>query len=237
MKGDFWSTGAVLRHGWLSAADCDRYAESVRDLDRTHGLPLIERASSGRSLRYKVVDGRRIQDAISDIDALNERVQAELEKVCGMRLQPISDTVAARNVNVTPPGGEYRWHYDRNAVTAIVYLNEVEGGETEMFPNYRLFLRGGRHQRIQRFLDALLRPVAVRRILGRRRLVAPRKGSLLIMRGDKSLHSVRQVGGDQDRINLILAFDVPGARRTRVALNGYLYDTRAITAGDPNYAA
>jgi hypothetical protein len=235
MTGDFWKTGAVLRHGWLSSSDCDRYAESVRELDRNQGLPLVERATRGRSLRYKVVDGRRIADAINDIDALNERVQAELEKVCGMRLQPISDAVAARNVNVTPPGGEYRWHYDRNAVTAIVYLNEVEGGETEMFPNYRLHFRGGRHQRIQRFLDAALRPEPIRRVLGRRRLVTPRKGSLLIMRGDRSLHSVRQVGGDHDRINLILAFDIPGARRTREALNTYLYGNAAM-AGDPNYA-
>jgi hypothetical protein len=43
--------------------------------------------------------------------------------------------------NITPPGGEYRWHYDRNAATAILYLNEVPGGETEMFPNYRLVFR------------------------------------------------------------------------------------------------
>lgn len=43
-----------------------------------------------------------------------------------------------------PPGGEYRWHYDRNAVTAILYLNEVPGGETEIFPNFRLVFRRGR---------------------------------------------------------------------------------------------
>ena len=52
-------------------------------------------------------------------------------------MAPIEDAVAARNINVTPPGGEYRWHYDRNAVTAIIYLNEVPGGETEIFANYR----------------------------------------------------------------------------------------------------
>jgi hypothetical protein len=237
MTADFWKDGFVFRAGFLSDTECDRYGQSVRALERTGGLPLIERQAAGRWLRYKVVDGRRIDDVIPDIDELSERVQAELERICGIRLLPISDYVAARNVNITPPGGEYRWHYDRNAATAILYLNEVPGGETEMFPNYRLVFRGGRHQRVQRWLDGLLRLRPVRHLLGRRTLVAPRRGALLIMRGDRALHSVRTVGGSEDRINLILAYDVPGSACTRDTLNTYLYSDIPAMAGDPNYGA
>jgi hypothetical protein len=234
MRDGFWSEGVDVRHGWLDAAECDEYIEAIREVNRTEALPLIERRSRGRSLRYKVIDGRRIASAIPDIDVLCTRVQTVAEHLCGTRLEPICDMVAARNINITPPGGEYRWHYDRNAVTAIAYLNEVSGGETEVFPNYRLVLRSGPQQRLQRVLDTVVRQAPIRRCFGRRRLVATTKGSLLIMRGDRSLHSVRRVHGLEDRINVVFAYDVPGACHTRQGLDGYLYET-VEARGNPNY--
>jgi hypothetical protein len=234
MRGGFWSEGVDVTHGWLDAAECDAYVEAIREVSRTEALPLIERGSRGRSLHYKVIDGRRITSAIPGIDVLGTRVQTVAENLCGVRLEPISDAVAARNVNITPPGGEYRWHYDRNAVTAIAYLNEVSGGETEVYPNYRFVLRSGRRWRLQRTLDSLVRPSPIRRCFGRRRLVAATKGSLLVMRGDRALHSVRRVQGAEDRINVVFAYDVPGVCHTRESLDSYLYETGAAR-GDPNY--
>jgi 2OG-Fe(II) oxygenase superfamily len=234
MTKDFWSVGVDVKDGWLDAAVCDEYVEIIRAVNRTEEPPLIVRRARGRSLRYKVIDGHRIASAIPDIDELGSRVQTVTEQICGTRLEPISDVVAARNVNITPPGGEYRWHYDRNAVTAIAYLNEVSGGETEVFPNYRIVLRSGRRRRLQRTLDTLVRPAPVRRSLGRRRLVAATKGSLLIMRGDRSLHSVRRVHGAKDRIIVVFAYDFPGVGHGREVLDRYLYET-GEGRGDPNY--
>lgn len=236
MTSPFFRRGFEISRGFLSVAECENYLRSVRELERLEGLPLIERQASGRALRYKVIDGRRIGSAIPDIDKLTECVRAELEQVTGSSLKPIRDAVAARNVNVTPPGGQYRWHYDRNAVTAIMYLNEVPGGETEMYPNYRLVLPGvQRLPRLQRWLDGLLRLSAARWLSGRRVVVAPERGSMLIIRGDRTLHSVRRVDGDQDRVSMILAFDGPGAGTTRGGLDAYLYDQSAALNGDPNY--
>jgi len=238
MRRGFWDRGYALVHAFLPEEDCRRHEEAVRELGRRVELPLIVRESGGRSLRYRVVDGRNIEAALPQIGEIGDRVARLLQTLCGVTLEPISDSVAARNINVTPPGGEYRWHYDRNTVTAILYLNEVEGGETELFANYRLLFRGGRHLRIQRVLDAMVRPALIRSMAGRRRLVSPRRGSLLVMRGDRALHSVRRVGGDQDRINLVLAFDLPGVVHSRQGLNRYLYEDAAVAvAGDPNYAA
>jgi hypothetical protein len=234
MSKDFWSDGVDVKHEWLNAAECDEYIQAIRELERTEALPLIERRARGRSLHYKVIDGRRIASALPDIERLGACVQTVAEQLCGTRLEPISDVVAARNVNITPPGGEYRWHYDRNAVTAIAYLNEVSGGETEVFPNYRFVLRSGRQWRLQRVLDMLVRPTPIRRCFGRQRLVAATKGSLLIMRGDKSLHSVRRVQGAEDRINVVFAYDAPGVGHAREVLDSYLYEN-GVARGDPNY--
>jgi hypothetical protein len=182
-----------------------------------------------------VVDGRIIADALPAIDDLTKRVEEALDRTCGPGLVPIDDAVAARNINVTPPGGQYRWHYDRNAATAIIYLNEVPGGETEIFANYRVLLRGGRFQRIQRWLDDLLRLRTIRRLFGHQRLVVPRQGTLVIMRGNTTLHSVRAVLGTEDRIAVVLAYDYPGQGNQRHALNSYLYTSAPPRQGDPNY--
>ncbi len=236
MNTDFWKEGVALQPDFLTPEECERYYHSVREYDRTNGLPLIERQVRERSLRYKVVDGRIITKALPEIDDLTRRVEEALLQTCGAGLVPIDDAVAARNINVTPPGGEYRWHYDRNAATAIIYLNEVPGGETEVFPNFRLLLRGGRYQRVQQRLDDLFRLRLVRRWFGHQRLVAPHQGTLLIMRGNTTLHSVRAVLGTEDRMTIVLAYDFPGKGHHRQALNSYLYTSAKPVEVDPNYS-
>jgi hypothetical protein len=237
MTTDFWKEGVSIQPNFLSAAECEQYSQSVLALDRSRGLPLIERQVRERSLRYKVVDGRIIADALPEIDQLTQRVEEALERTCGPGLVPIDDAVAARNINVTPPGGEYRWHYDRNAATALIYLNEVPGGETELFPNFRILLHGGRHQRIQRWLDTIVRLRIARRLFGHLKVVEPRQGTLVIMRGNTTLHSVRAVLGTEDRIAVVLAYDFPGRGNQRNALNNYLYTSAPPAIGDPNYSA
>jgi 2OG-Fe(II) oxygenase superfamily len=237
MATDFWKEGVAFEPNFLSTEECEQHCQSILALDRSKGLPLIERQVRERSLRYKVVDGHIIAEALPDIDDVTTRVEEALERICGPGLLPIEDSVAARNINVTPPGGEYRWHYDRNAATAIIYLNEVPGGETEIFPNFRLLFRGGRHQRIQQRLDDIVRLRFVRRLFGHQRLVVPRQGTLLIMRGNTTLHSVRAVLGTEDRIAIVLAYDFPGRGNQRNALNSYLYTSASPAEGDPNYSA
>jgi hypothetical protein len=237
MTTEFWKQGVAIESNFLSTEECEKYCQSVLELDRAKGLPLIERRVRERSLRYKVVDGLRIAEALPYIDQLTRRVEEALARICGPGLVPIDDAVAARNINVTPPGGEYRWHYDRNAATAIIYLNEVPGGETEIFPNYRILFRGGRNPRLQRRLDDPLRLRIVRRLFGHQRLVEPHQGTLLVMRGNTTLHSVREVLGTHDRIAVVLAYDFPGQGHQRSALNSYLYTSSTPAEGDPNYTA
>ncbi len=51
------------------------------------------------------------------------------------------------------------------------------------------------------------------------------------------LHSVRPVRGAEDRINLILAYDEPGAPfAIEENLDTYLYTEQASAVSDPNYA-
>lgn len=64
----------------------------------------------------------------------------------------------------------------------------------------------------------------------------PRAGMMLIMRGDKCLHSVTPVSGTQERINVVMSYDKPGAQfSVEKGLDSYLYTTQKQVASDPNY--
>ena len=63
------------------------------------------------------------------------------------------------------------------------------------------------------------------------------RGRLLIMRENRCLHSVREVSGDAERINVVMSYDMRDADYgNRDRLNSYLYTTDQLQQPrDPNY--
>lgn len=198
---DFEGTAALR-------AAVDRYV-------RERELPLVHRPHGDRPLRYHVIDGHQVARHLPALVEAASPVRGMAEALAGCELVPLPRKAAAINVNITPPGGTYRWHYDRNPVTAVLYLNDVSGGELEFYPHHRLVVGSGRG-RLQHAVDRLWRanPVlAAAGALGRKVSVAPRAGCLVVMRGDRCLHSVAPVRG---RAGANLRRDVVHrARRTR----------------------
>src|SRR5688572_32892488 len=95
---------------YLPAPQCEEILASIGAYRRTHELPLIERVVRGRSLRYRVIDGNTITQSLCELDELYRQTALLVGQWFGCELTPIVDQVAAINVNITPPGGEYRWH-------------------------------------------------------------------------------------------------------------------------------
>lgn len=208
----------------------------MRDFQKLHTLPLIQREAAGRSLRYFVIDGEVVHESLPELVDIYQKVEQLVKERFGSQLSPLRNRAASVNVNVTPPGGEYRWHYDRNAVTAILYLNTVAGGETEMYPGYRIHLGRWKNTRAQRWLDGLLQWKPLLKLSRKRRLICPAQGLLLVMRGDRCLHSVCRVEGSADRVNIIMTFDAPHARfGVEANLDPYLYSKKPAPSFDPNY--
>ena len=228
--------GLELIDGYLSRPDCERLLDRVGEFRASHTLPLIHRKVAGRSLHYFVLDGEVVHEALPELVDIYRDVEQVVRERFGSQLRPLRNRAASVNVNITPPGGEYRWHYDRNAVTAILYLNTVAGGETEMYPEYRLYLGKHKSARVQQWLDRALQWPPFLRLSGKQVLVTPAQGLLLIMRGDRCLHSVRRVEGDEDRINIVMTFDVPQAQfAVEERLDPYLYSKKPAPSFDPNY--
>lgn len=221
---------------FISTEGCRQLLRDIEEYRSTHAIPSIYRAQPGRCLRYQVIDGERIHTSFPEIVEMYRRTGQLVRQMSGLDLAPLSNRAAGVNVNIVQPGGEYRWHYDRNAITAVLYLNEISGGEIDMYPNYRIHLGKWKHTRAQRLLDALLQNKLLKNRCGRRTAIAPQAGLMLVMRGDRCLHSVRSVEGCDDRVSVIMAFDAPQARcSVEPDLDPYLYSVQADRVFDPNY--
>jgi hypothetical protein len=235
--GKFWSTGFAVVDRFIPQETCEDLLRAATAYKTVHDLPLVARNLRSRSLRYYVIDGDHVEEALghvglADLLACVDRLVGEM---CGSDLRRMEGQVGV-NVNITPPGGSYRWHYDRNVVTALLYLNSAVGGEIEFLPNYRLAVGRFQHGSPQRWADALLgTKVAKSLVAPRRHSVAPAPGRLLVIRGDRCLHSVKPVRDVPDRVNLVVAYASPAAGCELPGLDSYLYSTAPSMGSDPNY--
>lgn len=230
--------GYQVNDGYLSADECQALLQQIAAYRKTHPLPEIHRPTKGRPLRYQVIDGRQIREHLPEIWKLyTGRMLQTVQRAAVTTLEPLSNLNAGVNVNIMQPGrSSYRWHYDRTRYTSILYLNEVEGGETELYANYRIQLGSWADLRLQQALDRLIQLPPLIRLLGNKVQVAPQTGRLVTMRADRCWHSVGPVLGDRERINIILAYDVPGAVfPAEEGLDSYLYTQQPQTSDDPNY--
>jgi hypothetical protein len=232
---EFLKQGYLVQDYFFTAEQCTHFLDLITQFQQRQSLAVIHRAVLGRPLHYKVIDGIQIEQDLPEIQELYERLNLFVRDISGMEMVPLKNKQVGVNVNITPHGGTYRWHYDRNAVTVLLYLNEVQGGEIEFYPLYRLLLKGKIPAFWQRLLDKVLQVMLVRRIIGDRIIVRPMQGRMVVMRGNKCLHSVRPVKGDQERINIVLAYDTPDEQSlAKQALDQYLYSQEPVSS-DPNY--
>ena len=124
--------GVQVVENFLAPSRCDELLEQVEKYRAHRELPLIVRRETDRSLYYRVIDGDQVCRFLPQVIQLYSETTHFARQICGLDLAPLENRAASVNINITPVGGEYRWHYDRNAVTGILYLNQVSGGETDV---------------------------------------------------------------------------------------------------------
>src|SRR4051812_35784515 len=183
-NGGFRSSGLHLADGYLSQAECAALLDSIASYRQKYGDVQVSRDGTTRPLRYSVIDGVQVKEYLPEITKLYEHANNLVDDVAGLTLTPLENERVGCNVNIMGAGNTYRWHYDRNAVTAILYLSEVEGGETECYGDYRILLGDKKFSKLQKSLDDVLQFRFVRGIFGKRVVIPPKTGRLLVMRGD-----------------------------------------------------
>ena len=233
------NVGYQVVDGFLTEEQCRLLLDKISDFREQHTLPEIHRPMKGRPLRYHVIQGEQIRENLSAIwELYTDKVNQSVNESLGFPLEPLENTRAGVNVNLMRPNqSSYRWHYDRACVTSIIYLNEVEGGETEFYPNYRILLRKGKNSPIQHALDRFIQIRPIMSAFGNMVRVSPKVGRLVMMRADRCWHSVRAVRGERERINIILSYDLPGTEFSmEEGLDSYLYTQEEQRSADPNYS-
>ncbi len=237
MNSPLSSKGYQVVDHFIDHEECVRLLSAVRSYREHNQIVEIFRPSQGRDLRYFVIRGDEIKEKVPAIWQLyTGHVNAFVEDNLGQSLSPLANLHAGVNVNILPPGDyAYRWHYDRNFITAILYLNDIEGGETELYPNNRLYLNH-RFLPLQHLLDRVLNSPPLLGLISKKVSVAPKAGRLVLMQGNRSYHSVSPVQGREDRINIIMAFDHPDTSfPMEDDLDVYLYTREQQASSDPNY--
>jgi hypothetical protein len=220
--------GYAVVDGFIDADRADQILRSIQAYAGLNAPPLVQRESGRRPLQYRVIDGLAIRDHLPRLEALSREVNGFVNELTGAPLAPMQNPQAQLNVNITPPGGSYRWHYDRNAVTALLYLNGVDGGRTELCPNYRV---GRGRTSVARLADRVLGTPVIMRVAGRKVSIEPVPGRLLVMNGQRSLHSVTAVRGGADRVNVVMSFDDDEvAASPGDELDTYLYSSQPVSA-------
>lgn len=229
--------GLYLNQAFLSEQESQVILKQIRDHQREADIFRICRPMQRRWIDYSVIDGNQIKSCLPEIWNLYQRINQQVNLITGENLIPFKDERLGCNISIITAGGSFRWHYDRNVFTAVLYLNQVEGGETECYPNYRILLPDFFYSGWQRLLDGLLELGIVRWLSGKRILVKPQVGSLLIIPGKRCLHSVCPVTGAGDRIAIVMAYDYPEANpKNNSDLHEYLYNQAATIKSDPNYS-
>ena len=117
--------GYLLKDKFLSQAECEDLLNLIDNYRQQFAIPKIYRDVKPIPLSYSVIDGEKIKSHLTEVQNLYETCNEFVNNIMGKELFPLQNIQVGCNVNITNKGGAYRWHYDRNAVTAILYLNEV----------------------------------------------------------------------------------------------------------------
>jgi len=221
----FERQGFLMIDSFLDAKECAGIVEIVESLQRAERLIDVDRVGRSSVIRFATVNGEDLEQAIPRVSQLYQEINDMVNSLVDAEIAPMANRAIGVSVNATPPGGQFAFHYDRNAITAVIYMNEVEsGGEMEFYPRQRILLKnrtGAVTRRVQTALDIMTKSKLAKRWSGQKQTVMPKVGRLLIFHGNRCLHGVRPVTGECPRYSLQLAYDSPALGFSRTETNDY----------------
>ncbi len=115
-----------MQENFLYQTECDSLLQLISDYRQINSIPKIYRNIKPIPLSRSVINGTIIQSQIPEIQQLYETVNQVINNLTNKQLFPLQDIQVGCNINITEKGGTYQWHYDRNGITALLYLNKVD---------------------------------------------------------------------------------------------------------------
>lgn len=222
LVAQFASSRCVVVHDALPADTISRWRETALDLVRPFGID-IHRNSDGHLLSYRVVSGEVIREHCPELwDFYTAPDTAEwVRGVTGSPTIVTSHHVrSAININcLEAPGHRYRWHFDANPYTLLLYLttnDAADGGELEFYPNLKQGrAEGGDWER---------RVTSAEHLRTAQKVTVPsRAGTFVLMDGTVCYHSAAPIRRSCLRLSVPMVFPPTRLHDRPPELDDYLY--------------
>jgi len=179
----------VVLDDFLPAAECREILHAVERCKKANSLINVNQTSVTSRKKFLTFNGADIEENVPAAVPLYAKVNEVINQISGKEYAALDNKKIGLSINVTPAGGTFSWHHDRHEITAILCLNEVEGGgELEFFPNSQLLLKN--KQRLGKWLqlgcDAV--GLAVSIVVRKKVRVVPKPGLMYVTVGSRCTH-------------------------------------------------
>ena len=197
-REQFKKNGILVLEDGLQPAVCRQIIDSLA------GASMIEvPTQNDRGHTYFLtLNGKELVARAEALGEMYETFASVAECLADKSMSPLESYDIGLSLNYTPEGGGFVRHFDRNALTVSLYLNNVDGGQLIVWPKIlspllRIFGEKGKSIAIR--LSRFFRGIEI----------APRTGTIAVFT-DSAAHAVNPVRGNKARVSVIMAYDAPG---------------------------
>ena len=215
----FQKNGFLILENFLNRSTCAQLASEIMDFKQKEEVISVKLKKS----EFSTFNGFSIDENFPSIAHLYDKQVLEIiNSICITPIATVQDRRIGLSVNLTSNEGKFQPHFDRNLMTAVLYVNEeFEGGQMQLFPRIRFLIKDRQsnpRRFFQKILDKLVCHPLYLNFVAQKIEVIPSAGNLLIFEGSRSLHEVKQVRGNNLRISIQFAYDIP---ETSYDIKGY----------------
>jgi len=213
-KEQFRKNGYLILEKVITPNICDSWKLTALRIAQA-AARTVRKENGSDVLRYRVLTGDTIKDRWPQLYDFysHPELRSWISGVTGTEGIALSPHLqSAININVlSEPGEVYRWHFDAEPYTALLYLSDSEpddGGFLEFYPNANL--ESSETLPVERKVKFL-----------------PRQGSLVLMDGTRCYHRVSPILRRHERVSIPMVFPAQARQARPENLDSYLYDQAA----------
>ena len=207
----FKNKGVLIIDNYINLDLC---RSIIKDIKKFHDKEKVIFVNSEKSIgRFKTLNGKTLIKASQMCLMLRDQTLKLIKKYIDDKIVNILNMKIGVSANIMSVGDKFKKHYDRNKITAVIYLNQLVGeGEMICYPRCR-FLLPGRYlfglRHLQSFLDLIVLAPFYQKYLVKKIIIAPKPGRVVFFEGNRTLHGVQPLHKKSSvRYSIQLAYDL-----------------------------
>ena len=223
---EFHYFGNIQIDNYLNSIELSEIKHKIESIVEQGDISVVDQDNLLRTQKFYTKLGSEISKEIPKVNELyTKKIKGLIDQLFGPQFAPLNNKDIGLSLNITPKSGLLSYHYDRNEITAILYIQGCDGGDLELYPRFRILLPNRYHPfvlQFQRILDIFFRLPFILKFRSKQRfLIKPKSGLLVIMQGSRCLHRVLPVVGEKSRIAFVFCYDKPTVVWTRENAKDY----------------